>query len=200
MTTKYQLEETRSQILLDLIPAYPTKFSEYENSCSGETIFGTTPPHANLVLDLLVQCKVAFALPFAYYRVCVAGDPASLDTSTDGVVLSPEILKTALRGQVRLKEGETQFAKQLAFRECTAWGCSVKKGKGRAEVFGWIVPDVALTNGILERGVFSGSGFCHQCMQAFPQELKKAKEEAWRNLPPYFDLPPWDDAAYQFGS
>jgi hypothetical protein len=201
MTTKYQLEETRSQILLDLIQAYPTKLSEYENSsCRGEAVFGFPPTQSILVLDLLVQCKVAFALPFAYYSVCVAGDLASLDTSTDGVVLSPEILKTALRGQVRLKGGESQFAKQLAFRECTAWKCSGKLGKGRAEVYGWIVPDVALTNGILERGEFPGSGFCHQCMQAFSQELKKAKEEAWKNLPLHFGLPPWDDAVYQFGS
>lgn len=198
MTTKYQLEEIRSQILLDLISAYPTKFSGYEDSsCRGEAVFGTPSPHPNSVLDLLVQCKVAFALPFAYYRVCVAGDPASLDTSTDGVALSPETLKTALRGQVRLKEGEMQFATKLAFQQCTAWKCA---GKSRAEVYAWIIPDVAVTNGILERGEFTGSGFCGGCMQVFPQELKKAKKKVWKDLPPYFDLPPWDDAAYQFGS
>lgn len=198
MTTKYQLEETRSQILLDLLPAYPTELSKYQNtSCCGEAIFGTPLPHPNSVLDLLVRCKVAFALPFAYYRVCVAGDPASLDTSTDGVALSPETLKTALRGQARLKEGEMQFAKKLAFQECTAWKCM---GKSRAEVYAWIVPNMVLTNGILERGNFPGSGYCYQCMQAFPQELTKAKEEAWKDLPSYFDLPPWDDVAYQFDS
>lgn len=197
MTTKYQLEETRSQILLDLVPAYPTEFSEYENSSyRGEAIFGTPAPHPNLVLDLLVQCKVAFALPFAYYRVCVAGDPASLDTNADGVSLSPETLKTALRGQAQLKGGEMQFAKKLAFQECTAWKCI---GKNRAEVYGWIVPYEALTNGILERGDFPGTGYCYRCTQAFPQELIKAKEEVWKNMPSYFDLPPWEDAAYKFG-
>ena len=197
MTTKYQLEETRSQILLDLVPAYPTKFSGYQGSpCRGEAVFGTPLPHPNSVLDLLIHCKVGFALPFAYYRVCVAGDPASLNTNANGGALSPETLKTALRGQSRLKEGETQFAKKLAFRECTAWRCAGK----RAEVYDWITPDMALTNGILEREDFTGSGYCYKCMQAFPQELSKAKEGAWKSLPSYFDLPPWDDAAYQFGS
>lgn len=198
MTTKYQLEETRSQILLDLVPAYPTKFSEYDSSsCRGEAVFGAPLPHPNSALDLLVQCKVAFALPFAYYRVCVAGDPASLNTGTDGVALPPEILKKALRGQSRLKQDEMEFAKKLAFQECNAWKCV---GKSRAELYSWIIPNVASTNGILERGDFPGSGYCSKCMEAFPQELEKAKEKAWKNLPPYFDLPPWDDAAYRSGS
>ena len=198
MTTEYQLEEIRSQILLDLVPAYPTKFSEYENTSSrGESVFEAPLPHPNSVLDLLVQCKVAFALPFAYYRVCVAGDPASLDTSTDGVVLPSETLKIALRGQARLKEGEMEFAKKLAFQVCSAWKCA---GKSRAVVYDWIIPNGAQTNGILERGEFPGSGYCYQCMQAFPQEMTKAKEEAWKDLPSYFNLPPWDDAKYQLGS
>lgn len=196
MATKYQLEEIRSQILLDLVPAYPTKFSEYEtSSCRGEVVFGSDhPPHPNLILDLFVQCKVAFALPFAYYSVCVDGDPASLDTNIEGVDLPPDIQKTALRGQGQLKRDETQLANKLAFRECSAWKCV---GKSRSQVYDWIVPDVAVTNGILEREEFSGLGYCQQCMQNFERALSQAKEETWSNLPSYFALPPWDDAAYQ---
>ena len=198
MATKYQLEELRSQILLDLVSAYPTKFSEYTNSsCLGETVFGTPPPHPNSVLNLFVESRVTFALPFAYYRVGIAGDPASLDTTVEGAALPPNTLRIALRGQRRLKEGETQFANKLAFQECTAWRCI---GKSRASIHDWIIPNVAVTNGILEREEFTGTGYCHQCTQAFPQKLSEAKKETWKSLPGYFDLLPWDDATYRSGS
>jgi hypothetical protein len=198
MATKYQLEEIRSQILLDLVQAYPTKLSAYNiSSCLGEAVFGTPTPHPNAVLNLLVQCRVAFALPFAYYRVGIAGDPASLDMTTDGAAFPPDTLRTALRGQTRLREGEIQFANKLAFQECTAWKCM---GKSRASIYEWIIPNVAATNGILERGDFAGSGYCHQCMQAFPRKLLEAKEKAWESLPSYFDLPPWNDVVYESDS
>ena len=194
MSTKYQFQEIRSQILLDLLPAYPTELSEYKgSSCLGEAVFGSPPPHPNSVLDLFVTCKVAFALPFAYYRVCIAGDPASLDTSDGETALPPDTLKTALRGQVRLKGEEVQLAKKVAFQDCAVWGaCSGKLPAGRTQVYNWIHPEVATQSGILERGDFQGSGYCIQCSQVFRKELSKAKEATWGNLPSYFGLPLWD--------
>ena len=195
MTTKYQLQEIRSQILFDLFTAYPTTISEYEGSpCLGEAVFGSPPPHPNLVLDLFVTCKVAFALPFAYYRACIAGDPASLGASTRGLVHPSDTLKTALHGQARLKVDEVQLARRVAFQDCTAWGACLRKSPaGRGQIFDWIHPEVMTRSGILERGDSPGPGYCVQCSQAFRKELSKAKKDTWENLPSYFGLPPWDD-------
>jgi len=190
MTTKYQFQRIRSQILLDLRPAYPTRHEK--SHYHGEAVFGAPPPHPNSVLNLFVACDVAFALPFAYYRVCVAGDPASLDTGVEGTALLPDTLKAALRGQARLKTDEVQLARKVAFRHCTSWQCLGKSPANRAAVFDWIHPEVATQSGILERGDFKGSRYCSQCSQIFAQELSKAKKDTWENLPSYFNLPPWE--------
>jgi len=193
MTTKYRFQEIRSQILLDLSPAYPIQLSKYEKSARlGETVFGSPLPHPNSVLDLLVSCEVAFALPFAYYRVCIAGDPASLGKIVEGTALPPNTLKAALRGQARLKTEEVQLARVVSLKDCTGWGCSGKYPAGRARVFDWIHPGVATQSGILERKAFPGSGYCSQCSQAFVQELSKAKKDTWEKLPSYFGLPSWN--------
>ena len=197
MTTKYQFQEIRSQILLDLLPAYPTELSKYQgSSCRGEAVFGSPLPHPNSVLDLFVTCEVAFALPFAYYRACIAGDPASLDISDGETALPPDTLKTALRGQARLRGGEVQLAKKVAFQDCPGWGaCSGKFPAGRTQVYNWINPEVVTQSGILERGGLLGSGYCAHCSQFFQQELSKAKESTWGDLPSYFGLPPWESTS-----
>ena len=194
MTTKYHFQEIRLQILLDLVPAYPAKLSEYEGSaCLGEVVFGSPLPHPNSVLNLFVTCRVAFALPFAYYRVCVTSDPVSLGTSTGGTALFPNTLEMALHGQARLKTEEVQLARGVAFRDCASWGsCSRKSPGGRTLIFDWIHPEVTTQGGILERGDIPGPGYCSRCSQAFQQELSKAKKDTWENLPSYFGLPSWD--------
>ena len=199
MTTKYKFQEIRSQILLDLLPAYPTKLSKYTGSSRlGETVFGTPLPHPNSVLDLFVTCKVSFALPFAYYRACIAGDPASLDTT--GIALPPNTLKTALRGQKWLRTDEVQLARKVALQDCPGWGvCTGKLPAGRAQVFDWIHPETVTQSGILEKGDFLGAGYCVKCVEVFRLELMQAKKDTWQNLPSYFGLPPWETAANKSG-
>ena len=200
MTTKYQFQEIKSQILLDLHPAYPTELSKYEgSSCLGEEVFGTPVPHPNSVLDLLVKSEVAFALPFAYYRVCIAGDPASLETTDAEAALPPDTLKAALRGQARLKAEEIQLARKVIVQDCPSWGlCTMKSPAGRTQIFDWIFPQAATRSGILEKGEPPESGYCFYCRRTFKRELSKAKEDTWKNLPTYFDLPPWKNPANIF--
>ena len=201
VTTKYRFQEIRSQILLDLLQAYPTKLSKYkESSCLGEAVFGTPLPHPNSVLNLFVACEVAFALPFAYYRACIAGDPASLD-STDGEIALPlDTLKAALRGQARLRADEVELAREVALQDCPAWGaCSGKLPAGRTKVFDWIHPEVVTQSGILEKGNFTGTGYCDQCVKIFQEDLSDTKSDTWENLPSYFGLPPWENAANESG-
>jgi len=194
MTTKYEFREIRSQILLDLLPAYPTQFSDYKtSSCLGEAVFGPPLPHPNSVLDLFVQCKVSFALPFAYYRACVAGDPALLNTSAGETALPTDTLKATLRGQTQLKADEVQLARRLALQDCKGWRCSGKTPSSRTQVFDWILPRATTQGGILEKGDFMGSGHCDECSQTFAQGLLGAQKDTWEKLPSYFGLPTWED-------
>ena len=197
MTTKYQFQEIKSQILLDLHPAYPTEFSKYEgSSCLGEEVFGTPLPHPNSVLTLFVTAEVGFALPFAYYRVCIAGDPASLETTDAKIALPPDILKAALRGQARLRAEEVQLARKVVVQDCTSWSaCSGKSPAGRTRIFDWIFPKAVAHGGILEKGAPPELGYCIRCREFFKRELSKAKEDTWKNLPTYFGLPPRNNAA-----
>lgn len=193
MATKYKFQEIRLQILLDLRSAYPIKFSDYEaSSCRGEAVFGSPPPHPNSVLDLFVKCNVTSALPFAFYRACIAGDPTSLNSSVEGAVLLPSTFEAALCGHARLKVDEVQLAKTLAFKDCGSWRCSGQTPASRTQVFNWIHPNASARSGILERSSFTGSGFCSQCLKTFAEGLSEAKEDTWENLPSYFGLPPWD--------
>ena len=193
MATKYKFQEIRSQIIPDLLPAYPTQLSDYKtSSCLGEAVFGSPLPHPNSVLDLFVKCEVSFALPFAYYRACIAGDPALLNASAGETALPTNTLKAALRGQARLKGGEVRLAKRLTLQDCGGWGCSGKTPSGRAQVFNWILPGATTQGGVLEKGDFMGSGYCSQCSQTLAQGLSEAQEETWENLPSYFGLPTWE--------
>jgi len=198
MSTKYKFQEIRSEIVLDLLPAYPTQLSDYKaSSCLGEAVFGTPLPHPNSVLDLFVKCKVSFALPFAYYRACVAGDPASLNTSASETVLPTNTLKAALRGQARLKGDQVQLAKNLAFQDCKGWVCLGKILSSRAPVFNWILPETTTRRGISEKGAFTGFGYCPECSQTFAQGLSDAQKDTWENLPSYFGLSTWEKTASQ---
>ena len=198
MSTKYKFQEIRSQIILDLLPAYPTQLSDYKtSSCLGEAIFGSPPPHPNSVLDLFVKCKVSFALSFAYYRTCVAGDPASLNMGAKDTILPTSIIKAALRGQARLKGEQVQLAKKLAMQDCKAWICLGKLPSSRAPVFNWILPEKTTRGGILEKEDFMGSGYCPQCLRTFAQGLSDAQKDTWDNLPSYFGLSSWEKSAAQ---
>ena len=140
-----------------------------------------------------MKCKVSFALPFAYYRACIAGDPASLNTNATETTLPTKTLKAALRGHARLKADEVRLAKKLALQDCKGWSCSGKTPSSRAQVFNWILPGTASQGGVMEKGDFRGSGYCSQCSQTFRKELSAAKKDTWENLPSYFGLPPWGD-------
>jgi len=197
MTTKYQFQEIRSQILLDLHPAYPTELSKYdESSCLGEEVFGTPLPHPNLVLDLFVTSEVAFALPFAYYRVCIAGDPASLETTDAKIALSPDTLKAVLRGQARLRAEEVELARKVVVQDCTSPGeCAGDSSAGRTRIFDWIFTKEVTQSGILEKKAPRGTGHCVRCRLFFKGELMTAREDTWKDLPTYFGLPPWKNVS-----
>ena len=69
MTTKYGFSDIREALVKDLKGAYPTKWEDFEPAkVLGENVFGSPEPHPNAVLNLFLEQRIKFALPFAACR------------------------------------------------------------------------------------------------------------------------------------
>ena len=208
MTTSYKMDNIREQILEDLRNAYPKTFEAYEGSESlGEGVFGNPRPRPNAVLKLFETCNVAFALPFAYYRVCTTGTLA-LTSLEPALRLPPRILAAAVVGQSRLKARELQLVRQLLFERPVKASCSARSCPGSNETnhkrSGQTSPYERLFNSIssqsseldmavsvLETKVLTDNAFCARCLERFNTCLKGTKAEIWASLPRLFGLSPW---------
>ena len=74
MTAKYGFSDVREALVEHLKGAYPTKWEDFETAkILGENVFGLPKPHPNVVLNLLLEQRIKFALPFAAYRAALAG-------------------------------------------------------------------------------------------------------------------------------
>jgi hypothetical protein len=77
MTTKYGFSDIREALVEDLKVAYPTKLEDFEAAkVLGEDMFGSPKPHPNAVLNLFLEQRIKFALPFAAYRAGLHGPSA----------------------------------------------------------------------------------------------------------------------------
>jgi hypothetical protein len=209
MTTSYQINSVREQILEDLLAAYPNTFEAYEQSETlGESVFGNPKPHPNAVLKLFEACNVAFALPFAYYRACTAGTLA-LTYVEPALRLPPRILAAAVIGQSRLKARELQVVRQLLFDRptkmfsCSSWLCpgsheTNHKRSGQTSPYERLfnsissqASEVDMAVSILETRIITDNAFCARCLERFNVCLRGTREEIWGGLPRMFGLNPW---------
>ena len=68
MTIKYGFSNIREALVEDLKGVYPTKWEDFEPAnVLGENVFGSPKPHPNAVLNLFLEQRIKFALPFAAY-------------------------------------------------------------------------------------------------------------------------------------
>jgi len=203
MSTKYQIRDVREQILVDLKDAYPTKFSAYERSTVlGEKVFGDPKPHSNAVLNLFIQCGVAFALPYAYYMASRRGIP-SLTNSSPGESLPPSVLAIAIKGLGELKAAELKAAKAIIFgrktHKCDWLSCysssSVFAEKNSDKVFQTLLESIICSSGDMATNVLEAPElnslkltFCPSCQKAWLDSHRKAREEIWASLLAIFEL------------
>jgi len=86
MATKYGFTDVREQLIEDLNGAYPTDWDDFEvATVLGEEVFGSPQPHPNAVLNLFLEQKIMFALPFAAYRATLGGFPSLASDEPDAV-------------------------------------------------------------------------------------------------------------------
>lgn len=117
MTTKYGFSDVRDQLAKDIEGAYPTKWEDYQAAkVLGEDIFGSPVPHPNAVLNLFMEQKVKFAIPFAAYRASLGGFSA-LMSGEPGTVLPPRTLASTIHGDGEIRRVMTQAAHTIAYKK-----------------------------------------------------------------------------------
>jgi len=117
MTTKYGFSDVRDQLVKDIKGAYPTEWEEYQAAeILGEDVFGSPAPHPNTVLNLFMEQKVRFAIPFAAYRASLGGF-AALMSGEPGTVLPPHTLASTIHGDGEIRRVMAQAAHTIAYKK-----------------------------------------------------------------------------------
>jgi len=123
MTTKYGFPDIREAIAEDIKAAYPNKWGDFETATVlGEDVFGSPKPHPNAVLNLFLEQRMKFALPFAAYRAGLGG-PSALASEEPDTVLPRLTLASIIHGMGGMRRAMTYTAQAVAY----TWdmgGCS----------------------------------------------------------------------------
>ena len=127
MTAKYGFSDIHEALVEDLKGAYPTKFEDFETAgVLGEDIFASPKPHPNAVLNLFLEQKIRFALPFAAYRAGLGG-PSALSSEKPSAVLPRPTLASIIHGMGVMRCVTIYLAQATAytwdFGVCPEWAC-----------------------------------------------------------------------------
>ena len=139
MATKYGFPNLREQLVDDVRDAYPTKWDVFEAAgVLGEDVFGSPKPHPNAVLNLFLEQRIEFALPFAAYRAGLGGPSASaLASDTPGTALPPIVLVSITHGMGMMRRMAVLAAHRIAYAGdlgvCPERACIFSPGAKRTE-------------------------------------------------------------------
>jgi len=211
VTAEYELSVVRSQLLELVHDAYPETFEGLDPSKTfGERVFSGATPHPNAVLNLFVQQELTSALPMAYYMAIRRGlDPLMDRRLPRSATLSPEILQTAIRGLMSLREVELNETHRLIFgprdpRPCLMSDCASRTPtsptalEAYREVFDRIVgPSRSGTRVLQVPKFYMSSGadlvcvnpdICFDCVEGWESGHEDLRKKAWAMLPDVFGL------------
>ena len=137
MTTKYGFPDIREALVEELEGAYPTKWEDFEMAkVLGEDVFGSPKPHPNAVLNLFLEQRVIFALPFAAYRAGL-GNPFALASERPGATLPRLTLTSIIHGTGGMRRAMTYAMQTLVFTRdpevCTEKTCVMDLGVTHTE-------------------------------------------------------------------
>ena len=212
ITAKYEMPAVRSQILEVVRDAYPETFEGLSPSKPlGERVFSGRAPHPNEVLNLFAQQGLTSALPMAYYMATRRGPNSLMDGGLPRrATLSPEILRSAVRGLMTLRQVELNETHRLIFgskgsHPCSAVDCPSRTPAGTAaleayqSVFDHVVDSSQLGTKVLEVPQFHedhggdlpgcvGPGICSGCVERWESGHAELRKKAWATLPDVFGL------------
>ena len=202
----------RSQLLEVVRDAYPETFEGLAPSKPlGESVFGGLTPHPNEVLNLFVQQNLTSALPMAYYMAARMGLDSLMDRRLPASArLSPDILQTAIRGLMALREMELDETHSLIFgpagsRPCSASNCPSRTPTGPAALEAYrkvldhvVGPTRSGRTNLLQVPEFYedcggdvqciGPGICSSCVERWESGNADLRKKAWTTLPDVFGL------------
>ena len=211
ITAKYELPAVRSQLLEVVRDAYPeTPEGLVPSKPLGESIFSGPTPHPNAVLNLLVQQKLGSALPMAYYMAVRRGlDSLMNKRLPQSATLSPEVLQSAIRGLIKLRETERDETYRLIFgpknsHPCSTQNCpsyapaSTLTSQAYQKIFDHIVGSSQLGTKVLQVPEFYedcgggpqcvSPGICRSCVERWESGLADLRRKVWGKLPDVFGL------------
>ena len=207
IAAKYELSAVRSQLLDIVGDAYPATFGGLNPSKPlGENVFTGPIPHPNAVLNLFVQQKLTSALPMAYYMAARRGLDSLMDRRLPrSATLSPEVLQTAVRGLMALREIELKETHRLIFGSAISHPCSSLKCPSRdsagprgTDVYQMVVDQITdrsqsgtrILQVLSVTDVCGGDrhGFCGDCVGRWEVGHAEVREKVWAALPAVFGL------------
>jgi len=201
LSTKYQIPSIHDVLLNNLHTTYTTPGQNVGAvTPTHHGHFGEPQPHPNEVLKLFHECRVHFALPFAFYEACVAGIK-SLTNTDPSIKLPPVVLSQAVRGFCTLKEWEWKLARNIIFldrQSHTSSRCrpldirSADSGSPLQDVLHAIYPGFGVVSGgILHVLDFPDGDNCTDCVRRWNDIKQEAKVDLWKSLPETFGMESW---------
>ena len=199
MTTKYGLLLAREGLIEDLRSAYPTEWEDFERAKAvGEDVFGSPKPHPNAVLNLFLEHKIKFALPFAAYRAGLGG-PSALVGELPGTVFSRSIIASILHGMGEIRRMVTHAAHSIAYVEavCPQRVCASNAGAAPLERIEALrkISDVMVkkSEGDMLSPFSLGNLLCADCERLLKNGHRDCcKQLVWARLPSLLGWESWE--------
>ena len=202
MATKYGFSDVREELVEDLKEAYPTKWEDFEAAkVLGEDVFGSPKPHPNAVLNLLLEHRVKFALPFAAYRAAVGGF-SSLISNARGTTLPRLTLASTIYGMERMRRAMTYTGQTIAntwdLGACPGGACvsdvGINPGERRTEALKKI-SDALVKNseGDMLSSLSLGNILCADCARRLENIHRDCRKQlVWAKLPSLLGWESWE--------
>jgi len=203
MATKYGFSDIREGLIEDLEDAYPTKWEDFETAkVLGEDVFGSPKPHPNAVLNLLLEQRVKFALPFAAYRVAMGGF-SSFISDEPGMALPRPTLVSTIYGMGGMRRAMAYAAQTIAYTwdlgACPDRACVLNVGINLTErrmealkkIFDAIVKK---SEGDILSSLAFGNLLCVGCARGLENSHRDCRRQfVWARLPSLLGLASWED-------
>jgi len=212
VAAKYEMLAIQSR-MFDLVrDAYPETFEGLiPHKPLGESVFSGPAPHPNEVLNLFVQQNFTSALPMAYYMTARRGLNSLMGGHLPASArLSSEILQTAVRGLMVLRERELNGTHRVIFGPKGSYTCSTSTcpSHGQAglvtfviyqRIFDHITGSSQSGTRVLQvpefyRGRVRDNtrdwhpGICSNCVERWVLGHEELRKKVWTSLPDVFGL------------
>ncbi|KAJ7287168.1 hypothetical protein C8J57DRAFT_1167172 [Mycena rebaudengoi] len=194
---KYEFKELLDIAVDRLTFENPTSLKEYDAltaACGGEYAMTRIVHSSSILFDVLTLARendIMTVLPCAYYRVLMAYDQSEI---FDGVPREDETSATLSPADQRILVLAREKILKAQYMKGNTLDWAVSSQECCRE---WLhaVTREFLISGVLDPLTpaqhFPGS--CESCQADIKESMAQGRENIWRSLPDFFELPAWSD-------